>query len=180
VPDEFGGWAAYCEYIELLVRTRSIVEFTQVWWSVRPHFRFGTVEVRICDAQSTVQESDALAALMVACIAQAARDVDEGVPREDLAPRLIEENMWRAIRFGLDGSLVDLGRGEEYPAREAIERLAAWTAPIRAELGIEPVFPEHNGAQRQRRMIESGATREEVFAASVAETRQTYSREAVV
>jgi carboxylate-amine ligase len=180
IPDAFGGWAAYREYIELLVRTRSIVEFTQVWWSVRPHFRFGTVEVRICDAQATAQESEALAALMVACIAQAARDVDEGVPHEDPAPRLIEENMWRAIRFGLDGRLVDLERGEEYPARAAIERLAAWTAPIRAELGIELAFPEHNGAQRQRRMIEAGATREEIFAASVAETRQTYSEEVTV
>ena len=87
---------------------------------------------------------------MVACIAQAVRDVDEGVPFEDPAPRLIEENMWRAIRFGLDGRLIDLERGEEYPAREAIERLLAWTAPVRAELGIEPAFPERNGAQRQR------------------------------
>jgi len=175
IPDAFGGWAAYREYIELLVRTRSIVEFTQVWWSVRPHFRFGTVEVRICDAQATAQESEALAALMVACIAQAARDVDEGVPHEDLPPRLIEENMWRAIRFGLDGRLVDLERGEEYPARAAIERLAAWTAPMRAELGIDLSFPERNGAQRQRRMIEAGASRDEVFAASVAETRRTYT-----
>jgi glutamate---cysteine ligase / carboxylate-amine ligase len=180
VPDAFGGWAAYREYIELLVRTSSIVEFTQVWWSVRPHFRFGTVEVRICDAQSTAQESDALAALMVACIAQAARDVDEEVPHEHLAPRLIEENMWRAIRFGLDGKLLDLERGEQYPAREAIERLAKWTAPIRTELGIELAFPEHNGAQRQRRRIEAGATREEVFAASVAETQQTYAEEVAV
>jgi glutamate---cysteine ligase / carboxylate-amine ligase len=180
VPDAFGGWAAYREYIELLVRTSSIVEFTQVWWSVRPHFRFGTVEVRICDAQSTAQESDALATLMVACIAQAARDVDEEVPHEHLAPRLIEENMWRAIRFGLDGRLLDLERGEEYPAREAIERLAGWTAPIRAELGIELAFPERNGAQRQRRRIEAGGTREEVFAASVAETRQTYAEEVAV
>jgi carboxylate-amine ligase len=180
VPDAFGGWAAYREYIELLVRTSSIVEFTQVWWSVRPHFRFGTVEVRICDAQSTAQESDALAALMVACIAQAARDVDEEVPHEHLAPRLIEENMWRAIRFGLDGKLLDLERGEQYPAREAIERLASWTAPIRTELGIELAFPEHNGAQRQRRRIEAGGTREEVFAASVAETQQTYAEEVAV
>jgi glutamate---cysteine ligase / carboxylate-amine ligase len=180
VPDAFGGWAAYREYIELLVRTSSIVEFTQVWWSVRPHFRFGTVEVRICDAQSTAQESDALAALMVACIAQAARDVDEEVPHEHLAPRLIEENMWRAIRFGLDGRLLDLERGEQYPAREAIERLASWTAPIRTELGIELAFPEHSGAQRQRRRIEAGGTREEVFAASVAETRQTYAEEVAV
>jgi carboxylate-amine ligase len=180
VPDAFGSWKAYREYIEFLCDTNSIVEFTQVWWSVRPHFSFGTVEVRICDAQASAQESDALAALMVACIAQAVRDVDEGAPFADLAPRLIEENMWRAIRFGLDGRLLDLQRGEEYPARAAIERLIAWTAPIRAELGIEPVFPERNGAQRQRRMIEAGATREEVFAASVAETRQTYTEEVTV
>jgi carboxylate-amine ligase len=180
VPDAFGGWAAYREYIEFLLRTNSIVEFTQVWWSIRPHFSFGTVEVRICDVQATAQESDALAALMVACVAQAARDVDEGLPFDHLAPRLIEENLWRAIRFGLDGRLIDLERGEEYPARAAIERLCAWTAPVRSELGIEPVFPERNGAQRQRRMIEAGATREEVFAASVSETRETYSEEVAV
>jgi carboxylate-amine ligase len=177
VPDAFGGWRAYREYIDFLLRTHSIVEFTQVWWSVRPHFSFGTVEVRICDAQATAPESDALASLMVACIAQATRDVDEGVPFVDPAPRLIEENMWRAIRFGLDGKLIDLPGDEEYPARHAIERLAAWTAPIRAELAIELAFPEQNGAQRQRRMIEAGATREEVFAASVQETTQTYAEE---
>ncbi|HTB71398.1 MAG TPA: YbdK family carboxylate-amine ligase [Solirubrobacteraceae bacterium] len=180
VPDAFGGWRAYREYIEFLRHTSSIVEFTQVWWSVRPHFSFGTVEVRICDAQATARESDALASLIVACIAQAMRDVDEGVPFEDPAQRLIEENMWRAIRFGLDGRLIDLRSAEEYAAREAIDRLAAWTAPVRAELGIEMTFPERNGAQRQRRMIESGATREEVFAASVAETLQTYSQEVTV
>jgi glutamate---cysteine ligase / carboxylate-amine ligase len=180
VPDAFGGWPAYREYIEFLQRTNSIVEFTQVWWSVRPHFSFGTVEVRICDVQATAQESDALAALMVACIAQAMRDVDERVPFEDPAPRLIEENMWRAIRFGLDGRLIDLELAEEYPARAAIDRLGAWTAPIRAELGIDPAFPERNGAQRQRRLIESGATPQEVFAASVSETSATYPEEVTV
>ncbi len=180
IPDAFGGWRAYREYIEFLKRTSSIVEFTQVWWSVRPHFSFGTVEVRICDAQATARESDALAGLMVACVAQAVRDVDEGVPFTDQPPRMIEENMWRAIRFGLDGQLIDLECGEEYPARAAIERLGAWTAPVRSELGIELAFPERNGAQRQRAMIEAGATREEVFAASVQETRQTYSEEVAV
>lgn len=180
VPDAFGGWAAYREYIEFLMRTQSIVEFTQVWWSVRPHFSFGTVEVRICDVQATARESDALASLIAACIAQAARDVDDGVPFDDPAPRLVEENMWRAIRFGLDGRLIELSDGEQYPAREAIERLAAWTAPVRGELGIEFAFPERNGAQRQRQLIEAGASREEVFAASVAETRQTYSQEVTV
>ncbi len=180
VPDAFGSWAAYREYIEFLKRTNSIVEFTQVWWSVRPHFSFGTVEVRICDAQATAQESDALAGLMVACVAQAMRDVDERVPFVDPAPRLIEENMWRAIRFGLDGRLIDLDAGEEYPARAAIERLGAWTAPVRDELSIDLSFPERNGAQRQRRMIEAGATREEIFAASVQETRMSYSEEVTV
>jgi len=180
VPDAFGGWPAYREYIEFLERTNSIVEFTQVWWSVRPHFSFGTVEVRICDAQATAQESDAVAGLMVACIAQAARDVDEGIPFSDPPARLIEENMWRAIRFGLDGRLIDLAAGVEYPAREAIERLLEWTAPVRSELGIDPTFPEANGAQRQRRMVESGAAPEEVFAASVKETRESYSEEVTV
>ena len=78
VPDPFGGWDAFADYIELLVSTRSIVEYTQVWWSIRPHFAFGTVEVRICDVQATAAESDGLTALIVACVAQAARDVDEG------------------------------------------------------------------------------------------------------
>ncbi|MHB8532347.1 MAG: carboxylate-amine ligase [Solirubrobacteraceae bacterium] len=176
VPDPFGGWRAYREYIDFLIATNSIVEFTQVWWSVRPHFSFGTVELRICDAQSTAQESDALAALIAACIAQAMRDGDESAPFEHPAPRLIEENMWRAIRFGLDGCLIDLECGEEYPARAAIERLAAWTEPVRSELGISFAFPERNGAQRQRAMIAAGAPREEVFAAAVAEARETYSQ----
>jgi glutamate---cysteine ligase / carboxylate-amine ligase len=180
VPDHFGGWAAYREYIEFLLRTRSIVEFTQVWWSVRPHFSFGTVEVRICDAQASAGESEALAALMIACIGQALRDVDEGVPFDAHAPRLIEENMWRAIRFGLDGHLIDLSTAEEFPARAAIDRLLAWTEPVRGELGLEPVFSERNGAQRQRAMTAAGAGREEVFAASVAETARTYPQEVPV
>lgn len=177
VPEAFGGWAAYREYLELLVKTRSIVEFTQVWWSVRPHLDFGTVEVRICDAQPTAQESDALAALTVACVAQAARDVDEGAPFADAPGRLIEENMWRAIRYGLDGRLIDFEREVEYPARGAIERLLAWSEPVRAELDIEAAFPDLNGAQRQRRMIDSGMPPGEVFGALVKETRRTYCEE---
>jgi glutamate---cysteine ligase / carboxylate-amine ligase len=177
VPDAFGGWPAFAEYVDFLIRTNSIVEYTQVWWSIRPHPTFGTVEVRICDAQSTAAESEGLAALILACIAQAARDVDEGRPFEDPAPRLIEENLWRATRYGLDGKLIDLERAEEYPAAQALARLLAWTAPARAELGLEPALPELNGAQRQRRMIDAGAGMEEVFAAAVRETRETYVQE---
>jgi glutamate---cysteine ligase / carboxylate-amine ligase len=180
IPDAFGSWRSYREYIEFLLRTSSIVEFTQVWWSVRPHFEFGTVEVRICDAQSTAGESESLAGLIVACVAQAVRDVDDEVPFSDPAPRLIEENMWRAIRYGLDGRMVDLERAEEYLSAAIVERLAAWTEPVRSEMSIELAFPERNGAQRQRQSIDAGASREEVFAASVRETLQTYSEEVTV
>jgi carboxylate-amine ligase len=175
IPDEFGSWATFADYIELLVQTNSIVEYTQVWWSIRPHFAFGTVEFRICDAQSTAAESDALAALIVACIAQATRDVDEGVPAPPGLRRELEENFWRAIRHGLDGKLIDLEKREEYPAAEALDRLLVWSAPVRAELGIEVALPELNGAQRQRRMLETGASLAEAYAATVEETRETYA-----
>jgi glutamate---cysteine ligase / carboxylate-amine ligase len=177
VPDAFGTWAAYADYMDLLIATNSIVEYTQVWWSVRPHFSFGTVEVRICDVQGTATESDALGALITACVAQAARDEDEGRPFEDLPRRLLEENVWRSIRYGMDGRQIDLVRREEEPAAAAVERLLTWTAPMRAELGLDPALPALNGAQRQRRAIEAGAPMEEVFATSVQETRQTYAQE---
>jgi glutamate---cysteine ligase / carboxylate-amine ligase len=180
VPDAFGSWKGFRDYLDFLVRTNSIVEYTQVWWSVRPHLSYGTVEVRICDAQSTMGESEGLAALIVACVAQAARDVEEGVPFADPAPRLIEENMWRAIRRGLDGPLIDLERAVEHPGQAALERLLSWTAPLRAELGIEVALPELNGAQRQRRMIDAGAGIAEVYAATVRETRETYAQEVIV
>jgi glutamate---cysteine ligase / carboxylate-amine ligase len=178
VPDAFGGWHPYAQYIDFLVRTHSIVEYTQVWWSVRPHFSFGTVEVRICDAQMTAQESEGLAGLILGCVAQAARDVDEGVPWTDHPRRLVEENFWRAIRYGLDGELLDLDRGEPYPAAEAVDRLLAWTAPVRGELGIDVALPALNGAQRQRRMVETGMGLPEAYGAVVAETRDTYAASA--
>jgi carboxylate-amine ligase len=180
VPDAFGSWQGFKDYLDFLVKTSSIVEYTQVWWSIRPHLSFGTVEVRICDAQSTAGESEALAALIVATVLQAARDVDERVPFVDPAPRLVEENMWRAIRHGLDGKLIDLEREEERPAQEAVERLLAWTAPVRGELGIDVALPELNGAQRQRRLLDSGASISDVYAATVRETRETYAQEAIV
>jgi carboxylate-amine ligase len=178
IPDAFGSWEAYRDYIDFLIRTESIIEYTQVWWSIRPHLSFGTVEVRICDAQSTAAESEALSGLIVASVAQALRDIDEDVPFNDPPRRLVEENFWRAIRFGQDGTLLDLDRGEGFAAAAAAERLLQWTAPVRAELGIDPALPSFNGAQRQRRAIDSGASMQEVFAAAVRETSQTYVQEA--
>lgn len=178
VPDAYGSWAEYAAYVQMLERTRSIVEYTQVWWSVRPHFSFGTVEVRICDAQSTAGESEALAGLVTACVLQAARDHDEGRPDPRYARRLIEENLWRAIRFGQDAAMLDLDRLEEGRPGGAADELLAWTAPVRGDLGLgEPALPARNGAQRQRAMIAAGAGRHEVYAQAVADTQTTYSTE---
>ena len=174
IPDVFGSWQAWSEYVELLVRTGSIVEFTQLWWSVRPHHDFGTVEVRICDAQMTAAESDGLAALIVACVRRAAEEVDAGETPPDLPGHLIEENTWRAIRYGLDGKLLDLEaeRIEEFPASETLDRLRAWS-------GADVTLPELNGAQRQRRLIDAGATPAEVYAECLRETQATYLQEIV-
>ena len=175
IPDPFGSWAAWDEYVDLLVRTSSIVEFTQLWWSVRPHHAFGTVEVRICDAQTTAAEADALAALIVACVRRAAAEVDAGETPPDLPHRLIEENMWRAIRYGLDGRLLDLEaeRIGEFAADEALDRLRAWS-------GADVLLPALNGAQRQRRLIDAGATPAEVYAECLRETQATYFVEETV
>jgi glutamate---cysteine ligase / carboxylate-amine ligase len=101
------------------------------------------------------------------------------VPHDDPPVRFVEENSWRAIRYGLDGKLIDLPTREEFPAAAAAERLLAWTAPARSLLGIEPALPEENGAQRQRRALEQGASMEDVYAAEVAETQRTYAAEEV-
>src|SRR3954465_7303454 len=174
VPGPFFSWRNWQDYVELLVRTNSIVEFTQLWWSVRAHHAFGTIEVRICDAQPTSTEADALIELIVGCVAQALREIDAGQVPPDVPGRLIEENMWRALRYGQDGRLLDLEapRIEEFPASEALERLKAWT-------GVDVALPEMNGAQRQRRMIDAGASPYEVFKQCVEETRATYQEETV-
>ena len=179
IPDAFGSWAEYAAYVDFLVSTNSIIEHTQIWWSVRPHHAFGTVEVRICDAQSRAEDSTALAGLIVACVAQAALEHDDGYEHEPPARRMVEENFWRAIRHGLDGKLIDLERAEEFPAAALPDRLMAWTAPARAALGIELELPDENGSQRQRRSLEGGASIEEAFAAEVAATQETYAAEGV-
>jgi carboxylate-amine ligase len=175
IPDHYGSFQAYADYVEFLEKAGSIVEATQIWWSVRPHHSFGTVEMRICDAQTSGDESFALAGLLIAAIAQAAIDHDEGVPFIEHPQRLVEENFWRAIRFGLDGKMIDLDKAEEFPAAALPERLLEWTAPARAALGIDAGLPSENGTQRQRRALQGGASLEDVFRAEVELTRSTYA-----
>jgi carboxylate-amine ligase len=175
IPDHYGSFAEYAEYVDFLARAGSIVEATQIWWSVRPHHSFGTVELRICDAQTSGDESLALAGLLIAATVQAALDEDDGVPYAVHPARLVEENFWRAIRYGLEGQMIDLDTAEQYAAAELPERLLEWTAPARRALGMELAPLAENGAQRQRRLFEAGTSLEEIFRAEVDLTQSTYS-----
>ena len=134
--------------------------------------------MRICDAQTRGDESTGSPALIAACIAQAALDYDEGRPsRTPPRPREIEENLWRAIRHGMDGKLIDFERARGVPGRRGARPPAGMDRARPCRAGLEPELPERNGAQRQRRMIDAGAGMEEVFAAAVRETRETYVQE---
>ena len=181
VHEPFGGWAEYSDFVQLLADTGSIVEATQLWWSVRPHHTFPTVEVRICDAQSRGDESFNLAALMTAFVAQSAMDHDErGTDRADLQnQKQIEENLWRAIRWGMDGEMLDFERRRLVPTREVVEDLLEWAAPARKQLGLEVEIPEQNGAQRARAATAEGRPIEETYRHAVEETKATYAPERV-
>ena len=169
VPDAFSSWQEYEEYVCFLYATGSIDEHTQLWWSVRPHLAIPTVEIRICDAQPDPADAIALAALATSLVARIARALDEGEPLLEQPHRLLEENVWRAIRYGLSGELIDLERGDVVPARERLERLLEWVAPVAEEIGAAPylAIPERNAAERQIARFEEGATLEQIYAEQV-------------
>jgi glutamate---cysteine ligase / carboxylate-amine ligase len=174
VPDAYDGWDGFERYVRFLYDTDSIDEHTQLWWSVRPHLAFPTVEVRICDAQPDLVEAQSLAALMYALGARFARALDEGERLPDLPGRLIEENMWRAIRHGLTDGLIDLERGEVIPARARIESLLEWVMPVAEEIGAAPylAIPEANASERQYARLEQLGSHRDVFAELVRRPRE--------
>jgi carboxylate-amine ligase len=176
VPDTFGSWAEWEEYVRWLYDTGSITEHTQVWWSVRAHLAYPTVEMRICDGQPTLAEAQALAALIYSLTARIARALDEGEPLPDFPHRLIEENLWRATRYGLTGEFIDLATGEVRPARAHVEGLVEWLLPVAEELGADSFIavPEANAAERQIARFEEGASLQEIYA------EQVIAREPVV
>jgi carboxylate-amine ligase len=174
VPDAFGGWREYEEYVRFLYETGSVDQDTQIWWSVRPHLAFPTVEIRICDGQPDVAEAQALAACATAVTARLARALDDGEPLVAQPHRLIEENTWRAIRYGLSGELIDLERGDVVPARARIERLLEWALPVAEEIGAAShlTIPARNAAERQIARLEEGATLKQIYAEQVAVTAE--------
>lgn len=180
IPDPFRDFAEYEQFVDLLERTGSVVESTQIWWSIRPHHRFGTIEVRIADGQTEMVEALAVAALSLALVAQFAADYDAGVPLPEHAGRFIEENLWRAQKHGLEGRMIDLDRRDDRPTSDAVRALVERTAPVHEQLGLAPfiaqipvMLKDGNGAQRQIRAFQQGEDPAVTHARAVERTRQS-------
>jgi carboxylate-amine ligase len=174
VPDRYGSWDEFERYVRFLFETGSITEHTQLWWSVRPHFDFPTIEIRICDGQPELGEAQALAAMAASVTVRLARAYDDGERLPDLPHRLIEENTWRAIRYGLSGGLIDFEAGKTVSARARLEALAEWARPAAEEIGAAEwlAIPERNAAERQIARFEEGASLETIYAEQVGATER--------
>jgi glutamate---cysteine ligase / carboxylate-amine ligase len=174
VPDTFSSWAEFESFVRFLYDTDSITEHTQIWWSVRPHLAFPTIEIRIADGQPELAEAQSLAAFAAALTARVARAYDEGSPVEPLPHRLIEENFWRSIRYGLSGELLDFARGVPIPARQRLEELIEWVLPAAEEIGAAAflAIPDRNAAERQIERFEEGATLEQIYDEQVRATER--------
>jgi glutamate---cysteine ligase / carboxylate-amine ligase len=157
LPPAFASFEEFERVVERGVRTGSFDDYTFIWWDLRPHPRLGTIEVRICDAQTRLEN----VAVLVALVQSLAGTLAERFEREgtlDTQPvTLIAENKWRAVRHGLDAELVDLTRDEQRPAREALRELAELARPAAGRLGcteeldlLESVLARGDGASEQR------------------------------
>jgi len=177
IPDAYGDWDTFADYVELLYETGSISDPTEMWWSVRPHLGFPTVEIRISDAQPIQEEAISLAALSYSLAVRIARAVDEGEPLLVPPNRELEENFWRAIRWGLSGEMIDLRTRAVRPTRAAIEELIEWVQPVAGELGTADYLtvPEANAAERQIARFEEGASLEEIYAEQVRHSMEPVS-----
>jgi carboxylate-amine ligase len=162
IPPAFASFEEFELLVDRGVRTGSWDDYTFIWWDLRPHPRLGTIEIRICDAQTRLENT----AVLVALVQSLAATLAERYEREGTLPiqprPLIEENKWRAARFGLEATLVDLERDEERPATEALRALADIAAPAAKRLGcqdelglLEALLKRGDGAHEQRAAHES-------------------------
>jgi carboxylate-amine ligase len=167
VPDAFASWDEFSRFVTFLYETRSIDENTQLWWSIRAHLAFPTVEIRICDGQPDPGDAQALTALCLSLTARIARAYDEGEELVFHPHRLIEENLWRAIRYGLSGELIDFATGDVIPARARAEQLIEWVLPVAEEIGAAAALrvPAVTSAERQIALHEQGVGLPEIYAA---------------
>ncbi len=162
LPDYFRDWSAFQLFVHRLVHTGCIPDASKIWWDVRPHFLYPTLEFRMCDAVTTLDEALAIAALLQAVIAWL-WDLRQNNMTFRLYRRdLIEENRWRAIRYGIDGHMIDWGKEEEFPTRWLIRELLRLVDPYVNQLGSRPYIEhiytilEHgSSADRQLRVYEA-------------------------
>ena len=156
IPDAFDSLSEYEDYLALLVATNCIDNAKKIWWDIRLHPFFNTIEFRICDAQSRVDDTIALAALMQAIVLKLHKLRRDNVTFRSYPRRLIDENRWRAGRYGLDGKMIDFGRKREVEERELLHQMLEFVAEEVKELGnerelahIERIIREGTGADRQ-------------------------------
>jgi len=156
IPDAFESLSEYEDYLQLMVATNCIDNAKKIWWDIRLHPFFNTIEFRICDAQSRVDDTIALAALMQAIVLKLHKLRNQNVTFRQYPRRLIDENRWRAARYGLDGKLIDFGRKCEVDERQLIREMLDFLEDEIAELGnenemahIERILHEGTGADRQ-------------------------------
>ncbi len=126
IPPEFGSWAELNNLVDTLVKTNCIPDGTKLWWDVRPSWKFPTLEFRVCDVCTRVDEAVCIAAIFQALIAKLWKLRRDNLTFRVYPLSLIEENKWRAVRYGLDGKLLDLGKEQEAPTRELIAELIQW------------------------------------------------------
>ncbi len=160
IPDPFESLSEYEDYLELLVSTNCIDNAKKIWWDIRLHPFFNTIEFRICDAQSRVNDTIALAALMQAIVVKLHKFLLQNVTFRRYPRRLIDENRWRAGRYGIDGKMIDFGKKREVEERELLHELIEFVAPEVNELGteeeivhIESILRDGTGADRQLRVF---------------------------
>ena len=135
IPDFFAGEAEYAAFTELLVQAGSIRDASQLWWAIRPALKFPTLELRIGDSCTRLEDALALAVLFRSLVRATVRDPALGRVRSGLTRRLIDENRWRAKRYGYDDGWIDVHTGRELPFRDAVEQLLELVADDAAALG---------------------------------------------
>jgi carboxylate-amine ligase len=180
MPPAFGSWAELDYLVESLVRTNCVPDGTKIWWDLRPNWKYPTLEFRVCDVCTRVEEAVCVAALFQALIAKLWK-----LRRDNLTFRLyplalIEENKWRAVRYGLDGNLLDLGKQQELPARALIRELIEWfLADVLDELGTRreveyafKILEEGSSADRQLATFARGGDLKEVVDQLIRETEE--------
>jgi carboxylate-amine ligase len=135
IPDHFGSYASFESYIKLLTDTNSISNPKKIWWDVRPHPYFPTLEFRICDIPTRVDDTIAITALFQGIVARLDKLIEKNLGFRLYRRMLIQENKWRAVRYGLDGKMIDFGKQKEVPVRDLIRELLDFVDPVLDELG---------------------------------------------